>query len=218
MSRILKGESGQAKSVALSPRAEPVLGGEISSFQRAHSSDFVSVKEAQEQANQRVEELRDQLFEQAKEELQEPLENLKSLVLDFSNMKAKIYMECEEDIVDLLQVLSKKLFSRELSLQPDLLAALIKKSMLEMLKDREIEIKVNPKDSQYLQSSLQEIQEGASQVRLIEDLGVTCGSAQLVSRTQKMTLQMERIIDSFFDRLREEKSEIGETGDEGDKL
>lgn len=218
MSRILRGDSGEAKDIKLSSQTEAVVGAESLSFQRMHSSDFISVTEAQSQLDAAISDLRIEMLEEAKKEIEEPVQNIKSLLADLSSLRQQVFENSEKEILDLLQLLSKKLFTKELSLQPDILKNLIKNSLNEMLKEREIDIKINPKDHEYLKASLDELQQSGVQIRLTEDQAVDAGCAELVSKNQKVDLDIDKVIDSFFSRVREEKSEVQETGDEGDKL
>ena len=218
MSRILRGDSGEAKDIKLSSQAEAIAGVESLSFQRMHSSDFISVTDAQAQLDAAISDLRSEMLSEAQKELEEPIQNIKSLLADLSALRQQVFEDCEKEMIDLLQLLSKKLFAKELSLQPDILTNLIKNSLNEMLKEREIDIKINPKDHEYLKASLDELQQSGVQIRLTEDRAVDAGCAELVSKNQKIDLNIGKVIDSFFSRVREEKSEVQETGDEGDKL
>lgn len=218
MSRILRGDSGEAKDIKLSSQTEAVAGAESLSFQRMHSSDFISVTEAQSQLDTAISDLRIEMLEEAKKEIEEPVQNIKSLLAELSSLRQQVFENSEKEILDLLQLLSKKLFAKEMILQPDILKNLIKNSLNEMLKEREIDIKINPKDHEYLKTSLDELQQAGVQIRLTEDRAVDAGCAELVSKNQKVDLDIDKVIDSFFSRVREEKSEVQETGDEGDKL
>lgn len=218
MSRILRGDSGEAKDIKLSSQAEAIAGVESLSFQRMHSSDFISVTDAQAQLDAAISDLRSEMLNEAQKELEEPIQNIKSLLADLSALRQQVFEDCEKEMIDLLQLISKKLFAKELSLQPDILTNLIKNSLNEMLKEREIDIRINPKDHEHLKTSLDELQESGVQVRVTEDRSVDAGCAELVSKNQKIDLDIDKVIDSFFSRVREEKSEVQETGDEGDKL
>lgn len=147
------------------------------------------------------------------------MENLNNILDELSSFRRELFKECETELIELLHILSRKILAAELTIKPELLHQLVEKAIEAAHKEKEIEVWMNPQDLQSFKSMRPDIFEKfKDQIRFQTDSEISVGTAKVQTKTKSIDVNISQIVDDLLQHVIEERVEVKETGDEGDKV
>ncbi len=134
---------------------------------------------------------------------------MKNALKEVVEIKDKILLQAEDDIIQLIIEISKKLVCRELSENPESIITIIKESIKSAKIGNEIIIKINPRDLKILEEHGSQLIEhfksstfGKSiDLRVEEDPKLSIGGCMIITDTNILDMTFETRLESLIDAI-----------------
>ncbi len=121
-------------------------------------------------------------FEFGKEKFMMALQNFSGIIREINDLKASLYKEWEQEILNLLLVMAKKVIQHEVETSPELIKYAVREALKYVVENSKVRIRVHPQDFAFVdevkQSFLNEIA-GLKYVEMIEDRNIMQGGCVL---------------------------------------
>jgi flagellar assembly protein FliH len=141
---------------------------------------------------------------QAVAEVQPVLDRLAKSIQELAALKPKLRHEAESDVVKLALAIAKKILHRELSIDPDSIAGLIKASIEKIRTQEILKVRIHPQHQPALQQMLARIAVG-NQIEILADPKLQPGTLIVETARGKfdasIDLQLREIERGLTDRL-----------------
>jgi flagellar assembly protein FliH len=141
--------------------------------------------------------------EQARKEIEPTVERMAKVLADLAGLRMRLRRDAEADLVQLALSIARRILRRELSVDPDAIAALVKSAM-EKMQSRELaRVRVHPEQEGALRRSLEKL--GAGSLEILADNSLRSGD--LIFETRRGDLdasietQLSEIERGFADRI-----------------
>ena len=226
MSRIVRGESALVKSVQISNpnKAEAVPFG-LRAFKGFSVDGTYTHQELETQiAKARQEGIREGAAAaeaRASEPLRQALENLERVMDELSRFRRDLFKESEQEILDLIRGVAKRVVFKELSLSPELLTEVVAKAIGLLEKQKRLEIVINSKDFETFQNAKADFLakfKGVEELEVTVDSNVEPGSALVKSQTLELDVKMNDMVDHLMNQISAPQNVVNEVNDDGDKV
>lgn len=227
MSRIIRSSDHGAQALELEAKvqkAEPKSYA-VPSFRTYLAPDVLKKVEAERLTQLAVAEVRVKALQEAEGKLKQPLrqglENIEGVLDDLSQFRRELFKEVEVEVVELVRKIAKRVLLRELNTDPAVLTEIVKKSLEEVEKAKEILIVFSPEDEKVFQSAKPDFAEklrGREDIQLLSDAQVPGGRALVKTQSKEIMISVEDMVDEILNRIREVNQNPKEPGDEGDKI
>ena len=89
-------------------------------------------------------------IEQEREKVSLALQSITKIIKDFDALKLEYFKNSEKDIIDLILLIAKEVIHKEVSLNRDIILAVLRDAMKHMHNKEIIKILVNPRDYNYI--------------------------------------------------------------------
>ena len=139
MSRIVRGESQEVKNLrpetksAVKDFARP-------HFRAIHAADTLTLEEADQKIKEAIQKSKLQALQEAEAKMKQPvqtaIQNVESLLDEISRFRRDLFKEAEQEILEMVGKICKRVLASELKTQPELLLNVVQKGLdyLEKLK------------------------------------------------------------------------------------
>ncbi|MDB5038231.1 MAG: Flagellar assembly protein FliH/Type secretion system HrpE [Bacteriovoracaceae bacterium] len=153
--------------------------------------------------------------------LRAALENIEKILDEISQFRRELFKESEEDILELVRTVSKRVIAKEVSLNPDLMKDVVGKALTHLEKQKRISIHANPSDFEFYHKAKEDFLnkfKGIEELEIGVDPDVPKGSVNIRSKTVELDLRLDAMVDHLLTQVAAAKTEIGKTNDEGDSI
>lgn len=225
MSRIVSGDSPDVKRVEPMAVGRTARDPKSAKFRMMRATDTMSLDEADARARELAQKAKVAALQEAevkmKQPLQQALENLEGVLDEISRFRKELFKESEEEVLDLIQRVCRKVVGHELKTNPELLVQIVQRGLELLEKEKFIRVHLNPQDLQLFQKAKPDFDQkfaGRAEIELRVDPKISSGTAALSTETRELEVHIEHMVDEVLGAVRESIEEIKETGDEGDKI
>ncbi len=144
------------------------------------------------------------------------LQSLEGVLDEISRFRRELFKEAEEEVIEFVRLLAKKVIAKELSLTPELLKTMVEQSFNAIEKEKKINVFVNPSDLAIFSTAKEDFLkklEGASEMRITSDAKIRQGTAFIKTET----LQVDVSVDSMIDQMMREVAQAKHLGEDVNK-
>lgn len=226
MSRIIRGNSEAIQSMNLEERPKAAAGEyALPNFRSFNAPGVISILEADDKIAQASAEAKMMAFKEAEQKLKAPLqsalENLEGVLDDLSHFRRELFKEAEEELVDLLKRMAKKILLHELQMNPESLKTIVEKAVETLEQEKKIQVYLNDKDYQSFGSAssgfLSQFKE-RNEIEIHTHPDLNQGTALVQTVDCELEVNVESMVDKIIAELQQKQRDTSETGDEGDKV
>ncbi|MBN8554432.1 MAG: hypothetical protein J0L93_03215 [Deltaproteobacteria bacterium] len=225
MSRIVRGESAEVKSVKLmSSTSRAASAYSLKAFTGYHVEGTYTQKELEEYMEKARQEGRRQGAHETESRMMQPLnaalENVENLMDELSRFRRELFKEAEVEVLELIRAVSKRILNRELQIQPDQLKEIVAKAVELIERQRKVFIRISPIDLQMFSEAKKDFLQrfkGLEEVEVHADSSLPKGQALVKSKTLEIDVNIENMVDHLLQKLTSVQTETSETVTDGDK-
>lgn len=220
MSRIIHGSSDEIKTVqAVRPRQSAP-----SQYRTAKFSAYaISGALTEEEIQGKLATARLEGASEAERRIQEPLrtalENVEKFLDELTLFRRELFRESEEDVLEMIQVVARKVVLRELMLDPALMKQVVEKAISLMEKQKRVSLAVNPRDLQFYQAAKPDFLakfQGLTELRIEANSSVPPGAVMVGSQKVELDVRLDAMVDQLMTQIKAARSPVAHTNDEGD--
>ena len=164
-------------------------------------------------------------MQQAEAQLVAPLrtavENMENVLDELSRFRRELFHESEQEILDFIRLVSKRVLGRELKLDPEALKAVVTQALSLLEKQKRISIEFHPDDASMFQHAKPDFLErfkGIEDLEVHQDAQVPAGSAILKTRNVEMEVNFSSMVDHLLEQIQIAKIAAKEVNDEEDQV
>jgi flagellar assembly protein FliH len=147
------------------------------------------------------------------------LQSLEGVLDEISRFRRELFKEAEEEVIEFVRLLAKKVISKELSLAPELLKAMVEQSFNAIEKEKKINVLVNPSDLAIFSTAKEDFLkklEGVSEMRIASDSRIQQGTAFIKTEALQVEVSVESMIDQMMREVVQAKHLGEDVNKEGD--
>ena len=221
MSKIVHGASDEIRPMkATKPRqVDP------SEFRRATFSVYtIEGSIDAEELQTKVNEARVSGIRETEQKLAAPLnaalENVEKFMDELTRFRRELFQESENDILEMITTVAKKVVLKELSIDPSLLKEVVQKAISVVERERNVVIAVSPQDCEFYQKAKPDFLakfQGIQELRIEVDRQLPSGQVFVRTQTLELDVRVDAMVDQLMQKVQDSRKTIIETNDEGDK-
>jgi len=224
--RIVHGPSSDIKTIRIvnqgSAQTTTFEGRPFKGMRVADSYTSAEVQQKMDEA--RVEGKREG-FEEARTQLNGPLrdglQTVETILDEASKFRRELFKESEEEILDLIRAICKKVLGREVSIDPNTLKDIVVQALKHLEHQKKVQVRLNRDDLERFQSVkedfLKELR-GLEELEFIADEAQAAGTASLKTATTTVDVRLDETVDQLLNSIRQEAKGSSQVNDEGDRL
>lgn len=194
-------------------------------FRGFRARDLISKEEAESRAVHLATEAKHKAIHEAEAKLKAPLseavENLENILDELAFFRRELFRESEEEVLELIRKIGKKIFNEEVSMKPELLQQLVSKSLEKLEQEKHLKLYIHPEDLQTFKSTKPNFLgkfEGHDQLQIEATPQLPRGRVLIETETQELEVGVEAMVDAIIDQIKESRVPAEEPGDDGDKV
>lgn len=198
--RIVR-SGGEGENIASVSAAEVKTYGGVS-FRSMRMEGTYNQQELDEKLKIAKEDGRKDGVRQAEQKLSAPikagLENIETILDELSRFRGDLFKEAEEEVLNLVNQISKKIVMKELALDPHLVKEVVAKGIEHLEKQRKIRMIVSPQNHDLFKISKPDYLErfkGVESLEISVDPQLPQGAAVLETRACSIDLNLEKMVD-----------------------
>lgn len=225
LSRIVRGHSDDIQSVDLVIPDSESKSYDLRSFKGAKIEGTYS----QNELNEAMQTARLQgRIEGAKETeqkmmapLRQALQNIENLLEDLSRFRRELFKEAELEVLEVIRILSKKIFSYELSLSQEKTLEFVKKALEVVEQEHRIIMLVNPNDLKTYAGAKADFIEKVQGIEKLEigaDGSQRPGTVKIRTKTEELDVNVESVVEHLMNQLEGESLESPSVNREEDTI
>jgi flagellar biosynthesis/type III secretory pathway protein FliH len=149
------------------------------------------------------------------------LENIERVLDELSHFRRELFKESEEDIIELIRGISKRICLKESSVTPDLMKDIVAKAISILERQKKVSLQINSADFEfYTRAKPDFIQrfKGLEELDITVSPDVPQGSVGVRSKTLELDVRLEAMVDHLLEQVRSAKVEVNQVNDEGDSI
>ena len=225
MSRIVRGESADVKSVKLMTSTSRVAQAySLKAFTGYHVEGTYTQKELEEYIEKARQEGRRQGAQETESRMTQPLraalENVETLMDELSRFRRELFKEAEVEVLELIRAVCKRILNRELQIQPEQLKEIVAKAVELIERQRKVFIRISPLDLQIFSEAKKDFLErfkGLEEVEVHADSSLSKGQAFVKSKTVEVDVNIENMVDHLLQKLTSVQTAANEVNEEKDE-
>jgi len=214
LSRILRGSSeavgSMKESVATPGHPAPF---EARRFRMMISSDTVTQEELAQKVEEALARGKAMGAAEAEQKLRVPLDqalqNLEGVLDDLGSFRRELFKEVENEVLELLRIIAKRVLSAELSLKPELLSEIIAKAMHAFEEASLIKLDLNPQDQASLSVKPSE------KVKISAQTDIPRGRAFIATDRKGLEVSIDQMVDQLLLECTKQNEQIIDPTDDG---
>lgn len=224
MTKIVRSNSDEVKEMKASKSSTKGKPSEFHApqFKMIRSADSYTKEELQEYVENARSEGKAEGYKEAEKRLSKPLNQiLEAFEKEMTQLRKDLFKESEEDALELIKAIAKKVLRRELQLEPEALKQIVERAFDEMAKEKHIHLLVSRQDEELLKRAKPELIEkfqSIEEINIQVDNQIPEGSVVLRSAQKEVGAGVDDMVEHIFNQLIEKKDTPKETGDEDDKV
>ena len=132
------------------------------------------------------------------------IENFGHALTELENVKKEIYQNAEQKTLHLAIAIARKIVSREVQSNPEVVLEIIRKALDKVVDDEDITIRLNPEDFNFINTSGQKItdgDDGFENIKLQADASIAGGGCLIETRMGNIDARIDRqfkVIEELF--------------------
>ena len=149
------------------------------------------------------------------------LENLESILDEFSVFRRDLFKESSEEIVELVRKLSKRVVHKKLSLNEEILKELVNKGLEYLERQKKVTVRLNTANHQMFVKAKPDFLEkfkNIEELDLLVSSEVPQGSAILETKTCELDIKLEDMVDHVLAQAVKGQSKPDQVNSEEDRL
>ena len=148
------------------------------------------------------------------------LENVEKFMDELTRFRRELFQESENDILEMITTVAKKVVLKELSIDPSLLKEVVQKAISVVERERNVVIAVSPQDCEFYQKAKPDFLakfQGIQELRIEVDRQLPSGQVFVRTQTLELDVRVDAMVDQLMQKVQDSRKTIIETNDEGDK-
>lgn len=219
MSRIVHGPSQEIRAIRPAQPSKGVSQARLPVFHSMNIEGSLS----EEEIETRLAAARAEGYREAEQRLGQPLrqslENVERILDELSRFRRELFKESENDVLDLVTHLAKKVVLKELSLSPEIMKSIVEKALGHLEKQKRLSLQVNSVDFDFYQRAKPDFLsklKGLSELSIEVDSQIEPGSAVVKSQSLEIDLSLDAMVDQIMSQIQAARVEVSKTNDEED--
>ncbi len=226
MPRIIHGPSEEIKTVRVINQDAAVAKDFIPApFKGMRVSDSFTAAEVEQKMNEARAMGRREGFAEAEKKISAPvrdsLQTVENILDEISRFRRELFKESEQEILELVQAICRKIISTEISIHPEKLKNMLMEALKHLEHQKKIQVRLNPADFERFNGVKEDFlnaAKGLTELDLMADDTIPEGSALLRTATTSLELNLNQMIDHLMQQVRSEATSASQVNDEGDRI
>lgn len=148
------------------------------------------------------------------------LQSVEGVLDELSKFRRELFKEAEEEVLEFVRLMAKKVISKELSLAPEMLKTMVAQAIDLVEREKRISISFNPSDLNIFATAkedfLKQLPQG-TELRVIPDPKIRIATAFIKTETLQVDVSVESMIDQMMSQVQQAKSVGEDVNKEGDQ-
>jgi flagellar assembly protein FliH len=153
--------------------------------------------------------------------LKASLENVERILDELSQFRRELFKESEADILELVRTVSKRILTKELSLQPEVMQEIVAKAISLVERQRKVSLQMNPADFEFfsrVKSDFMARFKGLEELEIGVDPEVERGSLLVRSKTLELDVRLDAMVDHLLSQIKSAKVQVNQVNDKEDSI
>lgn len=221
MSRIVHGPSPEVRPFRAKARMTSAAALPIPQFQTMTIEGSIT----EEELASGISNARAEGYREAESRLTAPLkaslENVERILDELSQFRRELFKESEADILELVRTVSKRILTKELSLQPEVMQEIVAKAISLVERQRKVSLQMNPADFEFfsrVKSDFMARFKGLEELEIGVDPEVERGSLLVRSKTLELDVRLDAMVDHLLSQIKSAKVQVNQVNDKEDSI